>query len=89
MEILCNYYIVFFENAMLLEHIPQFLLERLEALSTKTKRSKEYFVVKSLERYLTDEEDLADAIIAYDQFVKSGEKGYSIKDVYERNQIDD
>ena len=74
---------------MILKHIPQSILERLEALSTKTKRSKEYFLVKSLERYLTDEEDLADGIIAYDKFLKSGKKGYSIKDVYARNQIDD
>jgi predicted DNA-binding protein len=72
---------------MILKHIPQSILERLEALSTKTKRSKEYFVVKSLERYL--KEDLADGIIAYDKFLKSGKKGYSIKDVYARNQIDD
>jgi predicted DNA-binding protein len=74
---------------MILKHIPQSILKRLEALSIRTNRSKEYFVLKSLERYLTDEEDLADAIIAYDHFLKSGKKSYSIKDVYAQNQIDD
>ncbi|CAO4844240.1 MAG: hypothetical protein CNLJKLNK_01273 [Holosporales bacterium] len=76
------------EAHMLSVRVSQDLEHRLEALAKKTHRSKGYFVKQALERYLEDEEDLADAVIAYEEFLRQNEPGFSLEDMKKRYNID-
>jgi len=72
------------QTSMLCARIPEALDMRLNALTEKTHRSKGYLVRKAIEQYLEDAEDLADAIVSYEEHLKSGKKGYSLEEMKER-----
>ena len=69
---------------MLSVRVPKSIEERLDNLAARTHRSKSYVVKKALERYLEDEEDLADVIAAYEEHVKTGGKLYTADEVKQR-----
>lgn len=73
---------------MLSVRISEALENRLERLSKKTNRSKGYFVKQALERYLSDEEDLAEAMLDYETFLRQKEPGYTLEEMKKRYKID-
>ncbi len=75
------------QTATLSARIPESLDMRLNALIEKTHRSKGYFVRHALERYLADEEDLADAIASYEEHLRSGKKGLSLAEMKAKYDI--
>ena len=54
---------------------------RLRKLAEKTNRSRSYYVRKGLEHILEEEEDYADAVAAYESFLRSGEKGLTLAEM--------
>lgn len=66
---------------MLSVRLPQNIETRLNSLSAKTNRSKSFYTVQALERYLEDLEDLYYAEQAHDEFLLSGEKALSSDEV--------
>lgn len=76
------------EKKMLSVRVSQDLEHRLEALAKKTHRSKGYFVKQALERYLEDEEDLAEAVSSYEEFLRQNEPGFSLEDMKKRYKIE-
>ena len=69
---------------MLAVRLPESLEMRLNALSLKTHRSKSFYIKKALERLLEEEEDCADAVVAYEAYLRSGKKGYSLEEMKQR-----
>lgn len=55
--------------------------DRLNKLCLKTKRTKSYYVKKALEKILEEEEDFADALLSYEQYLRSGEKALSLEEM--------
>lgn len=55
--------------------------KRLKLLAQKTNRSQSYYVRKGIEQILEDEEDYADAVSAYESYIRSGQKGLSIDEM--------
>jgi RHH-type rel operon transcriptional repressor/antitoxin RelB len=73
---------------MLAVRLPKELENRLLALSIKTHRSKSFYVKKALERLLEDEEDYADALVSYEEYLRSGKKGFSLEEMNKRHGIE-
>ncbi len=69
---------------MLAVRLPESLENRLNALSIKTQRSKSFYVKKALERLLEEEEDYADALVSFEEYLRSGKKGYSLEEMKQR-----
>lgn len=61
---------------------------RLNKLCEKTHKTKSYYVKKAIETMLEDEEDLADAISSYENYLRSGKKGFSIDELKAKYEID-
>ncbi len=76
------------QTATLSARIPESLDMRLNALIEKTHRSKGYFVRHALERYLEDEEDLADAIASYEEHLRLGKKGLSMVEMKKKYDLE-
>lgn len=74
---------------MLAVRISKELEDRLERLSAKTQRSKSYYVKKSLEAFLEEEEERQAALEAYDAYIKSGKKTYSFEEVMRESRLRD
>lgn len=72
---------------MLAVRLPQNLEERLNNLSAKTNRSKSFYVKKALEALLEEEEDYADALSAYEQYLRSGKKGFSLEEIKDKHNL--
>lgn len=66
---------------MLSVRLPEELEIRLNHLATVTNRSKSFYTVQALERYLEDLEDLYLAEQAHEEFILSGEKALSSDEV--------
>jgi RHH-type rel operon transcriptional repressor/antitoxin RelB len=73
---------------MLAVRLPESLENRLTALSDKTQRSKSFYVKKALERLLEEEEDYADALVSYEEYLRSGKKGFSLEEMKQRHGIE-
>ena len=73
---------------MIAVRLPQDLENRLISLVEKTHRSKSYFVKKALEKLLDDEEDYADAMASYEEYLRSGKKGFSLDEMKQRYEIE-
>ncbi|AIK95671.1 type II toxin-antitoxin system RelB family antitoxin [Candidatus Odyssella acanthamoebae] len=69
---------------MLAVRLPASLEKRLADLSLKTKRSKSYYVKKALEDFLEDQEELQEAVAAYEEFLASGRKGSTLEEMKKR-----
>lgn len=55
--------------------------KRLEILALKTGRTKTFYATKAIEQQLDDMEDVYLAEEAYNEWVKSGKKTYSLEEV--------
>lgn len=73
---------------MLSVRLPQEMEQRLDSLCEKTNRPRSYFVKQALEKYLEDEEDLADAIAAYEEHLRTGGKLYSADEIRKLHGLD-
>lgn len=73
---------------MLAVRLPESLENRLNALCLKTHRSKSFYVKKALERLLEEEEDYADALVSFEEYLRSGKKGYSLEEMKKRYDIE-
>ena len=73
---------------MLSVRVSKGIEDRLELLSSKTNRSKSYFVKRALERYLEDEEDMIEAVASYEDYLRSGKSGYTIEEMKHRYGIE-
>lgn len=73
---------------MLSVRVSKGIEDRLELLSSKTNRSKSYFVKRALERYLEDEEDMIEAVASYEDYLRSGKSGYTIEEMKYRYGIE-
>jgi RHH-type transcriptional regulator, rel operon repressor / antitoxin RelB len=67
--------------AMLSVRISKDMEERLNRLSAKTQRSKGFYVKKALDRLLEEEEDYVDALMSYEDYLRSGKKGKSLEEM--------
>lgn len=56
------------------------LEDLLSKLSLKTNRTKSFYVKKALEKTL-EEEDYADTLASYEDFLRSGQKGISLDEM--------
>jgi RHH-type rel operon transcriptional repressor/antitoxin RelB len=74
---------------MLAVRISKELEDRLDRLAKKTQRSKSYYVKKSLEAFLGQEEERQIAIDAYDAYLKSGKKTYTFEEVMRESHLRD
>jgi len=54
--------------------------KRLNALSSKTKRSKSYYVQTALESFLDEEEFYCQALETYETHLRSGGETYTLKE---------
>jgi RHH-type rel operon transcriptional repressor/antitoxin RelB len=73
---------------MLSVRIPKTIEERLDRLASRTERSRSYHVNKALEKYLEDEEDVIDAVEAYEEHLRSGHPGYTLEEMKKRYNIE-
>ena len=73
---------------MLSVRVPKELEARLDHMAERTQRSRSYFVKKALERYLEDEEDYVDAVAAYEEHIRSGDKTYTLDEVKKLHGLD-
>ncbi|RZI45673.1 type II toxin-antitoxin system RelB family antitoxin [Candidatus Finniella inopinata] len=73
---------------MLAVRLSKALEERLNNLSTKTHRSKSFYVTKALEKFLGEEEDYAEAIASYEEYLRSGKQGYTLEEMKERYGVE-
>ena len=64
------------------------LQNRLTALSEKTHRSKSFYVKKALERLLEEEEDYADALVSYEEYLRSCKKGFTLDEMKQRHEVE-
>ena len=64
------------------------LQNRLTALSEKKHRSKSFYVKKALERLLEEEEDYADALVSYEEYLRSGKKGFTLDEMKQRHEVE-
>lgn len=55
--------------------------KRLEILAFKTGRSKTFYATKAIEQQIDDMEDVYLAEEAYNEWVKTGKKTYSLEEV--------
>jgi RHH-type rel operon transcriptional repressor/antitoxin RelB len=69
---------------MLAVRLPKNLEDRLSRLSLKTNRTKSFYVKKALEKILEEEEDYADALASYEDYLRSGQKGISLDEMKKR-----
>lgn len=73
---------------MLSVRLPQEMEQRLDSLCAKTNRPRSYFVKQALEKYLEDEEDLADAMAAYEEHLRTGGEVYTLEEMKSRYDLD-
>jgi RHH-type rel operon transcriptional repressor/antitoxin RelB len=73
---------------MLAVRLPEDLESRLTALSEKTNRSKSFYVKKALEHLLEEEEDYVDALASYEEYLRSGKKGFSLEQMKQRHGVE-
>ena len=73
---------------MLSVRISKEIENRLLTLSSRTHRSKSYYVKEALERYLEDEEDYLTLISSYEKHLRKGGKTYSLEEVKEELGLD-
>ena len=73
---------------MLAVRLPKQIEEQLNALSQRTHRSKSYYVKKALEAYLKEEAVYLEAVEAYEEYLKSGKKGYTLEEMKARYDLD-
>lgn len=66
---------------MLSVRLPKETEDRLVALSSRTHRSKSYYIKEALEKYLEDEEDYSILVSAYEEHLRTGEKTHSLAEV--------
>lgn len=64
-------------------HIPKSFDRRLDQLAAHKHCSKDVLVKNALKQMLEDEEDLIEAEIAYEEYVKSGKKSYTLDEIKE------
>ena len=62
---------------------------RLEDLSSKTGRTKTWYVRKAIETYIDDLEDAAIAASAYEEYLFDGGKSSPLEDVRRRRGLED
>ena len=61
--------------------------DRLNKLCEKTHKSKSYYIKKALDKVLEEEEDLAEALSSYEQYLRSGKKALSLDDLMEKYDL--
>jgi RHH-type rel operon transcriptional repressor/antitoxin RelB len=55
--------------------------DRLNKLCEKTHKSKSFYIKKAIDRVLEEEEDLADALSSYEQYLRSGKKALPLDEL--------
>jgi RHH-type rel operon transcriptional repressor/antitoxin RelB len=73
---------------MLAVRLSKTLEERLNHLSSKTHRSKSFYVKKALEKFLKEEEDYLEALASYEDYLRSGKEGYTLEEMKKRYGIE-
>lgn len=76
------------ELAMLAVRLPENLEKQLSVLAEKTHRSKSYYVKKALETFLKDREEYLEAVAAYEEYLSSGKKGFTLEEMKQRYGFD-
>lgn len=66
---------------MLSVRLPEDLEKRLNFLAAKTNRTKSFYALEALNRYLEDLEDFYLAEKAHEDFIVSGEKALTTEEV--------
>jgi RHH-type rel operon transcriptional repressor/antitoxin RelB len=61
--------------------------DRLNKLCAKTERTKSYYIKKALEKVLEEEEDFADAVLSYEDYLRSGKKALSLDEMKTKYDI--
>lgn len=72
---------------MLAVRLPESLEKRLISLAEKTHRSKSFYVKRAIERLLEEEEDYIDALASYEEYLRSGKKGFSLEEMKQRHGL--
>lgn len=58
--------------------------KKLLHLSEKTHRSKSHYVQQALETFLEEQAETLLAVAAYEEYLKSGKKGFSLEDMKQK-----
>lgn len=66
---------------------PQDMEDALNKLSAETKRSKSYYLTEALGEYLAKQQEIHEAVVAYEKYLKEGGKPW--KDVKKEMGISD
>ncbi len=61
--------------------------DRLNKLCEKTHKSKSFYIKKAIDRVLEEEEDLADALSSYEQYLRSGKKALPLDELKAKYDI--
>ncbi|MBF0468285.1 MAG: ribbon-helix-helix protein, CopG family [Desulfamplus sp.] len=72
---------------MLSIRLPEDLATRLNFLAAQTNRTKSFYAIEAIRRYLEDLEDLYFGEKAYKEFILSGEKALSTKEVQKELEL--
>lgn len=73
---------------MLAVRLSKEIEDRLNKLCLKTRHTKSYYVKKALEKVLEEEEDFADAVSSYEQYIRSGKEALSLDEMKSKYGID-
>jgi len=73
---------------MLAVRLPKDLEDKLSHLADTTHRSKSYYVKMALESYLRDNMDYLEAVSSYEEYLKSGKKGYTLEEMKKRYELE-
>ena len=73
---------------MLILRLPENIEKRLEALTTRTGRTKSFYVCQAIVQHIEDLEDYYLAVDAYEQHLRSGGKTCSSAEVQEQLDLD-
>jgi RHH-type rel operon transcriptional repressor/antitoxin RelB len=73
---------------MLAVRLSKELEGKLTHLADSTHRSKSYYVKMALENFLREQGDYLEAVAAYEDYLQSGEKGYTLEEMKQRYGIE-
>jgi len=68
----CSYYAVYMSTEVLSVRVPEDVKRRLDSLSSGTGRTASFYIIKALEEYLEDLEDIYAADQAYREWETDG-----------------
>lgn len=73
---------------MLSVRLSKDLEDQLTVLSQNTHRSKSFYVVEALKAYLQDQAEYLEAVASYEEYLRSGKKGYTLEEMKKRHGVE-